>query len=120
MLAESSSARDFRASSGAPASAHSLLLSLRSNPPGATVRIGAREYGPTPAQVELVGELAVPGQQLELIFERPGYRTVRITRTIEGSSLDVDVRMSPVRRQTSPSGERVPETRVEGYRDSPY
>jgi serine/threonine-protein kinase len=97
-----------------------LLLSLRSTPPGATVRIGPREYGPTPAQVELVGDLAAEGQEIEMIFERAGYRSARVKRVVESASMEVDVRLTPIRRPSSPSPASVPERRIEGYRDSPY
>jgi serine/threonine protein kinase len=102
-----------------------LLLDIRSTPPGATVRIGERDYGPTPTQVELVGPLAVEGTELLLVFERGGYRNMPVTRRVEGSTMQVEARLLPVRRASSSSSSSSSEsggvdTRVEGYRDSPY
>lgn len=96
-----------------------LLLSLRSIPAGARVRIGERQYGPTPAQVELVGDLAADGAQLTMVFERVGYRDETVTRTVQGTEMEVSVRLTPIRRSAG-SSQSLGDTVVEGYRDSPY
>lgn len=100
-----------------------LLLSLRSTPSGAMVRIGDREYGPTPAQVELVGDLAAEGASIEMTFERAGYRDTTITETVHGAALEVSARLNPIRRVGgggASGGASGRDTHLEGYRDSPY
>src|SRR5690606_18928635 len=101
-----------------------LIVSLHSTPPGATVRIGDREYGPTPAQVELIGELAEEGRTLEMVFERPGHRATTVTQVVDGSTMEVDARLPLIRRAAGGGGAARPSdgpgVRVEGYRDSPY
>ncbi|AKF07751.1 serine/threonine protein kinase [Sandaracinus amylolyticus] len=105
---------------------HTLMVSLRSTPPGATVEIAGREYGPTPAQVELVGELATEGRELELVFSRPGFRPTTVTQVVHGTSMEVEARLTLIRRPGGGGGggggdeSGSGDTRVEGYRDSPY
>ncbi|HEY6880176.1 MAG TPA: serine/threonine-protein kinase, partial [Polyangiales bacterium] len=41
-----------------------VMVSLRSTPPGAMVLIGDREYGPTPIELEWTGVEAEPGRQV--------------------------------------------------------
>ncbi len=71
-----------------------LMLSLRTVPSGAIARIGDREYGPTPVDVELEGAMAQPGSTLELTFQRRGYRATRIERTVHGPALAIDVALA--------------------------
>ncbi|MDQ3035059.1 MAG: protein kinase [Myxococcota bacterium] len=104
-----------------------VMLSLRSIPAGAMVQIGDREYGPTPAQVELVGDLAEEGTELEMVFSRNAYRTTTVTQRVEGDTISVTARLPSIRRgggggASTTSTEEDPGSarRVEGYRDSPY
>ncbi|HEY8429046.1 MAG TPA: PEGA domain-containing protein, partial [Sandaracinaceae bacterium] len=109
----------------APAPVRSVLVELDSIPPGATVRIGGAEYGPTPAQVELTGAQAEPGTELTFEFRAPGYVDTTVTRAVpQDGALEVSVRMRRVRR-APPRGESrrdAPEQDVlpAGYRESPY
>ncbi len=68
----------------------SVIISLRSAPPGAMVVVGDREYGPTPTELEWTGPEALPGRQLTFRFRRTGYRALTITREIHGPRLDVE------------------------------
>lgn len=110
-----------------------VMISLRSTPPGATVRIGERSYGPTPTDIELVGELAAPGTALELTFERAGFRSSVEHATVAGEALTVEARLRPTGRagtgaitsgHGSPGHGEEPagagDVHVDGYRDSPY
>jgi hypothetical protein len=75
----------------------SVLVSLRSTPPGAMVAVGEREYGPTPTQVEWTGVDATLGREVTFRFQRKGYRDLTVTRQIRSGALDVDAPpMDPV------------------------
>jgi serine/threonine-protein kinase len=76
---------------------NSVLVSLRSTPPGAMVAVGEREYGPTPTQVEWTGDDAMLGREVTFRFQRKGYRDLTVTRQIRGGELEVDAPpMDPV------------------------
>jgi eukaryotic-like serine/threonine-protein kinase len=80
----------------------SVLVSLRSIPPGAMVLIGDREYGPTPTQLEWRGADAEPGRQVTFRFRRTGYRALTVTREVHGDTLDVQASfMDPVVRKSA-------------------
>jgi len=104
---------------------HAVLVSLRSQPSGATVAMGDRTFGPTPTQVELTGDQAADGESLHFVFSRPGFRDMPMDITVAGATLDVNARMVRSTRTTSAhpestGGEASGDTHVEGYRDSPY
>jgi serine/threonine-protein kinase len=100
-----------------------VLVSLRSQPAGATVTLGDRTYGPTPTEVELTGDIAAEGATLHFVFSRPGFRDMPIDSTVAGGTLDVNARMVRIVRTTTTheeGGGAAGDTHVEGYRDSPY
>ncbi len=103
-----------------------VLVSLRSQPSGATVTLGDRTYGPTPTQVELTGALAEEGSQLHFVFARPGFRDLPMDATVSGATLELNARLVRAGRPTTAHEETGEETtttgdtHVEGYRDSPY
>ncbi len=108
-----------------PAAIRSVIVELDSTPPGATVRIGEVEYGPTPAQVELTGAQAEPGTELTFAFRADGHHDTTVTRTVPADgSLEVSARLRRIRRATSQgSGEPAGTTQSvtpAGYRESPY
>lgn len=70
--------------------ATTVLVSLKSTPPGAMVIVGEREYGPTPTQVEWTGPEAQLGREVTFRFERTGYRDLTVTRQIRGDRLEVE------------------------------
>jgi serine/threonine protein kinase len=83
--------------------AQSVLVSLRSTPPGATVVVGGKEFGPTPTQFEWSGADAAVGREVTFRFQRKGYRDLTVTRQIRGDRLDVEAPPMdpiPVRRPT--------------------
>jgi eukaryotic-like serine/threonine-protein kinase len=105
----------------------SVMLSLRSQPVGAMVMVGDREFGPTPTQVELTGENAREGAQLELVFRRTGFRETRASAVVHGGTVEVDARLpmlsAPPRRPTGGaehSSDEETDVNLRGYRDSPY
>jgi serine/threonine-protein kinase len=67
-----------------------VLISLRSSPPGAMVAVADAEYGPTPIELEWSGPDALPGRQVTFRFRRTGYRAVIVTREIRGKRLKVE------------------------------
>ncbi len=72
-----------------------VLLVLDSVPPGATVQVGEKTYGPTPVEVELVGEQATPGRSLELRFTKTGYYEYTASRVVvEGEPIRVTARLA--------------------------
>jgi len=116
---------------------NSVLVSLRSTPPGAMVAVGEREYGPTPTQVEWTGEDATLGREVTFRFQRKGYRDLTVTRQIRGGALEVDappmdpvVEAAPVspkpavRRPVTTAAPVVkpsaPVTPLKGYKAEPY
>ncbi|HEY6877954.1 MAG TPA: hypothetical protein VI299_08035 [Polyangiales bacterium] len=67
-----------------------VMVSLRSTPPGAMVLIGDREYGPTPIELEWTGTDAEPGRQVSFRFRRTGFRALTITREVRGDRMQVE------------------------------
>jgi serine/threonine protein kinase len=110
----------------------SVLVSLRSTPPGAMVVVGNKEYGPTPTQVEWTGNEAAFGREVTFRFQRKGYRDLTVTRQIRGDRLDVEAPPMdpiPVRRPTreEPRQQAAPAPKpgpvaapLKGYKAEPY
>ena len=117
------------ATTAAPETAiRTVLVSLRSQPSGATVTLGDRTYGPTPTQVELTGDQAAEGASLHFVFSRAGFRDLPMDATVSGGTLELNARLVRIARTTTPHEETGGETtttttgdtHVDGYRDSPY
>jgi serine/threonine-protein kinase len=66
-----------------------VLVSLRSTPPGATVLVEGQEYGPTPTQFEWSGSEAAYGRVVKFLFRRQGYHDLTVTRQVRGERMDV-------------------------------
>jgi len=109
------------------------LVVLRSEPPGATVAVADREYGPTPADVEWTGEQAERGRRVTFVFSLDGHRDYSVTRVITGERLEVEAELEPMRtrvvrpnrRRVRRSGDRGGDRSggdapVEGYKLDPY
>ncbi len=106
------------------------MVTLRSTPPGATVRIGDRELGQTPASIEWTGADAERGRQVTFLFHLDGHRDYTVTRVITGDRLEVEAELEaiqraprppPVRRATRTQGnDRRPVGPVKGYKLDPY
>jgi len=78
----------------------SVLVTLRSEPAGAMVLIGDREYGPTPTQLEWSGAEAQLGREVTFRFRRTGYRALTVTREVRGDRMIVEVSfMDPIPRR---------------------
>jgi len=118
-----------------PVQATTVLVSLRSTPPGAMVVVGGKEYGPTPTQVEWTGAEAVFGREVTFRFQRKGYRDLTVTRQIRNDRLEVEAPPMdpiPVRRPTredrpsaspatpKPAAPTTTVTPVKGYKSEPY
>ncbi len=112
-----------------PPPIRTVMLSLRSVPSGASVRIGDRTYGPTPTEIELTGELAEPGTELELVLSRAGYRdaTEHVTVNEGDAPLSLESRLVRAGGGARAGGGTASEeesvggpVHVDGYRDSPY
>jgi serine/threonine-protein kinase len=121
------------ATASAPA-VTTVLVSLKSTPPGAMVAVGEREYGPTPTQVEWTGSEAAMGREVTFRFQRKGYRDLTVTRQIRSDRLEVEAPpMDPIpikrpsREERAPSATpasspkvTAPVTAVKGYKAEPY
>ncbi|MCZ7683493.1 MAG: hypothetical protein M5U28_33800 [Sandaracinaceae bacterium] len=112
-----------------PPPAVSTLVALRTTPPGAHVRVGEREYGPTPADVEWTGEEAARGRRVTFLFHMDGYRDYSVTRVITGDRLEVQAeleaierapRVPRVRRPQPPRRGGEPVGPIKGYKLDPY
>jgi eukaryotic-like serine/threonine-protein kinase len=110
---------------------NTVLVSLRSTPPGAIVVVGDKEYGPTPTQVEWTGDEAALGREITFRFQRKGFRDLTVTRQIRGNTLEIDAPpMDPVvttskrpdRTPSQPSTPKpaAPVTPLKGYKAEPY
>ncbi|MCS6798691.1 MAG: protein kinase [Myxococcota bacterium] len=120
-----------------PPSTARVMVSLRSEPPGAMVFVGDRQYGPTPAEVEWIGADAEPGREVTLRFQKDGYRDYTVTRRVSGDRMEVVASLQPI---TTPSVRRNPVVRrprgsgtdeteesssgpagpIKGYKTDPY
>ncbi len=69
-----------------PSSPHMFLL-LTSEPAGAFVTVYGRQYGPTPAHVEIHNPLIAQGSDISAVFQKSGFEPVSVTRVIEGGEL---------------------------------
>ncbi len=115
------------------ATSATVLVSLRTTPPGAMVVVGGKEFGPTPVQFEWSGADAVIGREVTFRFQRKGYRDLTVTRQIRGDRLEVEAPPMdpiPVRRPsrderpfigtTAPSGAKPVAAPLKGYKAEPY
>ncbi|MEY4513680.1 MAG: hypothetical protein RLZZ450_5802 [Pseudomonadota bacterium] len=67
-----------------------VLVRLTSTPSGATVTADGKVYGQTPADIEWWGEPAAPGRQITFAFQKDGFETVTVVRTVHGEKLNVE------------------------------
>ncbi len=74
----------------APPKPATVLVTLRSTPPGAMVLIGDREYGPTPIEIEWNGADAEQGRQVSFRFRRTGFRAMTLSREVRGDRMQVE------------------------------
>jgi eukaryotic-like serine/threonine-protein kinase len=134
----SAESRPAQEPSGATPLSATVLVSLKSTPPGAMVVVGEREYGPTPTQVEWTGSEAAIGREVTFRFQRKGYRDLTVTRQIRGDRLEVEAPpMDPIpvnrpRRDdrpaaaastapsTAPAKIVAPVPSLKGYKAEPY
>ncbi len=104
-------------------------VTLRSDPPGAEVFVGDRSYGVTPSSVEWIGGQAEHGREVTFRFVLRGHRELSVTRTILGSTLDVQANLRRIRRNTmrgmnttmmtNTTNAMMVDTSMD-YRDNPY
>ncbi|MEM1414948.1 MAG: serine/threonine-protein kinase [Myxococcota bacterium] len=111
VAAEASPAAPETAPTVDPAPAAPMLVSLRSDPPGAMVEIEGEEgrRGPTPADFEWAGAEAEPGREVTFRFHLEGHQVFTVTRTLRGERLDVSATLTEV--PAAPVAER-PEPRA--------
>ncbi len=106
-------------------------VTITSNPTGAEVFVGDRSYGTTPARIVWVGEAAEPGREVTFRFEKNGYRSESVTRTVEAETLAVEAelrrrfvprRNTPMTTTTTSMMDDDPGYTNSGsnYRDNPY
>ncbi|MCB9629339.1 MAG: serine/threonine protein kinase [Sandaracinaceae bacterium] len=111
----------------------SVVVDLRSDPPGATVLLGSRALGVTPTQRELVGEDAERGRELTFTFQKSGYDVQNSVRVVTGEPnmlVEVTLQRTQVIRRPTRTPDPTPtmtstmvdgpSVRPSGYHDSPY
>ena len=74
-----------------------VIVVLRSEPSGARVRLGGREYT-TPANVELIGIQAAEGKELSFTFSLDGYDDTTVKHVIQGERAEVTAELDAIRR----------------------
>lgn len=74
----------------APAPAHHTVVRITSTPAGAQVTIDGKSYGLTPADIELWGDIAAPGKEIQFRFDKEGFETANVSRVVQGEQLAVD------------------------------
>ncbi len=67
-----------------------VVVTLRSTPPGASVQVGDRIYGPTPVHIVLSGDNAVIGRPLDFHFSREGYMPYTVRQRVDSQKMVVD------------------------------
>jgi serine/threonine-protein kinase len=110
-----------------------VVVTLRSTPAGARVVVGDHTYGPTPTEVEWLGDDAAEGREIAFQFQLDGYRDFTVTRTILDDALEVSAEMERIQvapRRTTPrrtssaaSGSEDGPGRsvgIKGYKAEPY
>ena len=76
-----------------------VMVTLRTEPPGAMAQVGDQTYGPTPTTIEWTGDAARQGREVTFQFQLAGYRDFTVTRTVFGDELPISARLDPVRPQ---------------------
>jgi hypothetical protein len=71
-----------------------VFVRLTSNPSGARVLVDGKPYGPTPADIELWGEIAEKGKEVTFLFEKEGFESVSVQRRIVDEKFSVDAALS--------------------------
>jgi len=89
-----------------PPQVQTAMVQLRSTPPGATVLVGDRELGQTPADIEWSGDDAELGRRVTFLFRMDGHRDYSVTRVLTGSRLEVSATLEEIRAAPRPTGRR--------------
>ncbi|HJL14801.1 MAG TPA: serine/threonine-protein kinase [Sandaracinaceae bacterium LLY-WYZ-13_1] len=110
--------------------ATSTRVVLRSDPSGASVRVGDEVLGETPHEVEWTGAQARRGRRVTFRFVLDEHRDYAVTRVITSDRLEVEAQLEPIarrprrrrRRRRRPEREDPNEAlgAVEGYKLDPY
>ncbi len=79
-----------------PATASRVRVLLRSTPPGASVIVDDRTYGPTPAEIEWTGDDAREGREVTFRFTLEGHGDYTVTRSLVGDTLTVEAALERV------------------------
>lgn len=115
--------------SGKPAAPqHHVIVTVTSNPPGASVIVDDKAYGETPADIEWWGDQAKPGREVNFVLQKEGFEKVTVVRSIVGERLTLDAQLSrsaPVVRSRPrverPAAEpKVPVVVPDNFKDDPY
>jgi serine/threonine-protein kinase len=108
-----------------------VFVRLTSNPSGARVLVDGKPYGPTPADIELWGEIAEKGNEVTFLFEKEGFESVSVQRRIQDEKFAVDAALSrdpatiPRRREPARSSESRKSTgpvvvTPDNFKEDPY
>ncbi len=90
-----------------PAGPRAVRVLLRSTPSGASVLVGDRTYGPTPAELEWTGDDAREGREVTFRFSLEGHRDYTVTRSLLGDSLTVEAALERIEESATTMRARV-------------
>jgi serine/threonine protein kinase len=107
---------------------HHVIVTVTSNPPGASVTVDGKAYGETPADIEWWGDQAAPGREVSFVLHKDGFEKATVVRSIVGERLTVDAHLSrntPVVRPKPPRERPATEPKgpvvvPDNFKDDPY
>jgi hypothetical protein len=104
-----------------------VIVTVTSNPPGASVSVDGKTYGETPADIEWWGDQAAPGREVNFVLTKDGFEKVTVVRSVVGERLTVDAQLArnppPVLRPKSrerPAEPKGPVVVPDNFKDDPY
>jgi serine/threonine-protein kinase len=109
----------------APAQNH-VVVTVTSNPPGATVTVDGKVYGETPADIEWWGEQATPGREVSFLLTKEGFEKATVVRSVVAERLNVDAQLTrapsaqPRARTREPRSAPAPVVMPDNFKDDPY
>jgi hypothetical protein len=106
-----------------------VIVTVTSNPPGASVTVDGKAYGETPADIEWWGDQAAPGREVSFVLQKDGFEKATVVRSIVGERLTVDahlsrntpiVRPKPPRERPAATEPKGPVVVPDNFKDDPY
>jgi hypothetical protein len=108
---------------------HHVIVTVTSNPPGASVTVDGKAYGQTPADIEWWGDQASPGREVSFVLHKEGFEKTTVVRSIIGERLTVDAQLArnqqvtrprPARERLTGPDTKGPVVMPDNFKDDPY